>query len=1294
MGTGEGVIGSGGTADAPYGAAYSDLLTTFLEDGRSKIEDWSAANVVTNPLRFATEMLGQGTRNLAGERKHAFTAGTGTADAETNLREVINAWRGAPLDLVSGALEMPESTVRSIFLGQQMDEQPLYFDTKKILGVDDPWTGTRIGGAGRVIRSFFLGDAFFGRALAGVPAYQNLAKIKKVGPFKNGGRLAQAMIREGVVMKSSVYRHDGTIFNSMQEGLNSINPGWGEAMNWIAVGEYDHPAVKEMKGMLEATGFPLVFSSIFAVARGGKNFVTKKYYQATRKRLPPAPGTFGRPDEAELGRIIDDQIRQTDEAAKGQLDSQAAEQLELPLDGVPPKSKIRGDKNQPITEAWQRAHTSTNTPGKILRQLDDLDDLPEGIGSTDSPLSGWDAERFASDPAAMTEWMKQKAIELLGEPYYQGLMKDIGGGTQDFNVVFGSSLRRFQEMVGRDVGGMTTEQFWQPFMRQFEKVRGRGGSTAEYQTWAIENIVVNDLVNGALFKDLRTRAKAAREVADISDILSVDSPFKGIADRLVFGLTNAKKARYLISEELAALAPGQRAQAIAERTAALHDETTDGVRLMMQFLRESDSNELAQGILEVFSMSSKIKNFKDFDAWMRQKVRGGDFAGHNKEGLLMKELGGVMVNSILSGAKTPLRAIMGTTANAYLNEVTTLLGTSIRGITGSGDAALLHASAASSKAMFELIPDAFKVFRANLDSYFSGDIATIKSRYSQYTKNDENWDLLAEWTERNGTEADKAAFYAANVSRRLNDSKFLTWSSRVMGATDDTFRWLLSKARARKKAMLNVMRENPDIEITPAMLKKAEDAEFAALHDLDGNIDITKDAFLHKNYREVTLTTELKGFSKGLETLMKRYPLTKPFFLFARTGINGLRLSVKNLPIVGAVVDESREILLASAKNLDEGDLLKYGIETMDDLQSAKSMVLGRQALGSAVVSVAAHKYMSGGLTGNGPADVTTNRAWRDAGWTPRSIKMGNTWVSYDSFEPFNLVLANIADIGDNLELMGPQFSEKRLQLVVAALGKGASSKTYLQGIGQLFDLLSGDAGYASGRILGNLVNNQMPLAGLRNDIANVISPQMRELNADFLTHIANRNPIFKGMLSIKYDMINGKPIRPWHFPDNALKSAVVSVAGAASPIQLRADRSPGRKLIWNSNYDLRIAAFSAPDGTNLKDHPNIRSKFQEAIGKTGLEEELNLLAGQLRIKYSLAAMRLDKKAGKWDLDPMKSYMHNRLLKQLFDRKVKQAWASIQHLPEIQDVIALQRSRSIHSKNRLYETQNLMEFPK
>ena len=283
-------------------------------------------------------------------------------------------------------------------------------------------------------------------------------------------------------------------------------------------------------------------------------------------------------------------------------------------------------------------------------------------------------------------------------------------------------------------------------------------------------------------------------------------------------------------------------------------------------------------------------------------------------------------------------------------------------------------------------------------------------------------------------------------------------------------------------------------------------------------------------------------------------------------------------------------------------------------------------------------------------------------------------------------MLANIADVGDNLNLMGPQFAENRLQLIVAALGKGATSKTYLQGIGQLFDLLSGDAGYATNRTIANLINNQMPLAGLRNDMANIINPQMRELDADFWTHIRNRNPILKGTIAVKHDMLNGKPIRNW----NPLEAGL----GTISPIQLRLDKGPGRKLLFSSNYDMRIFAYTAPDGTRLRDHPRIRSMYQEALGLRNIEAKLNALSQRADVQNSINMMLEDRRNGKFGLDPMTAYLHNRLIRQLLNRESRAAWASIRTQPNVMNIINEQRTSKLNNLTRLNETRNVMSLPK
>ena len=1225
---------------------------------------WSWGEALLGPL-----FTGQADdkMELYRNRKHMFTSGTGTADFDTVRQETQNMVTGAAFQVVDGVLKLPETVAASVAapitkMGPWNEKYKHHFDPLGAIGLTDPWTGTSLGSVGKAIGSFVIPGA------AAPSAISKISKINQLGRVGRwlGGLSAtkQAMLVDGLWMQVSNYRLEDNTANFIQDlPVIRDNPAFVEALDLIAIGEDDSPLVKQLKNTFEAVGMIGLFAKLGGIAKARRR-AYKKFHEVDFSKL----------QETDIGRIVNNLAEQTEEMGRSQL---LGEATEFKANNIFKGSRFRAAKNSLAAGAGQGNILSTNTPGNIFRQLNKIDDLG-GLGSTDSVLKARQAELAMKSSEFLPEFLRAQAKAMLGEPYVQGLLKDAKAQGLTFEQAFEPAFRRFQEVIGGDATRMSIEDFWGPIQKSLKA----GG----LQVDSMEYVVATDLVNQALFKEIRDLSVMGREINQITDIFATDGTMKTIGEKLVVGLSNVKRARYLISSEYRSLRGAQATAALAQRTALLHDETVDGVRLMMQFLRGSNSDELAQGILEVFSMSNKIKNFKDFDNWMRQKLVGGDFANKTKKGVLMQELGAVMVNSILSSPKTPLRAIMGTTANSYLNEVATLFGATIR-TPFTGDVAAMRAAAASTHAMFDLIPDAWKIFKTNLDASFSGDLANIKSRYNSYTQGDTNFKLLGKWAEKHGTDGDKAAFYLANAARNANSNKLFTWSTRVMGATDDTFRWLLSKARARKKAIEKVMLEGgDDIKIDKKMLADAEDIEFQRLHNEDGALDITKDAFLERNYKEVTLTTELQGFTKGLDELMNRYPLTKPFFLFARTGINGLKMSVKNLPIVGAIINESRTILGATPQMVKEGHLLKYGIENAADLASAKSLIIGRQAIGSMVVYGVAQKYMSGGITGNGPADASMRQMWIDSGWQPRSIKIGDAWVSYDSFEPFNLVMANIADIGDNMNLMGPQFSEERLQLIVAALGKSVTSKTYLQGVGQLFDLLGGQSGYNGSRLIANLANNQLPLAAMRNDIGKVLNPQMRELGSNFFSHVANRNPILKGALPVKYDMLNGKPLRSYNFFTNAFN--------AVSPVQLNMDKGPGRSFLFQSGYDLRLFAYTAPDGTSLASHPQVRSKFQEAIGKYNLEAELNKLAGRYDIQLSMQQMQSDKLSGDFERNPMKAYRHNKILAALFRRVAKRAWADLRNNSEVKALIEDRKRLIKKNRTSLRDTQNLMSIPK
>ena len=138
-----------------------------------------------------------------------------------------------------------------------------------------------------------------------------------------------------------------------------------------------------------------------------------------------------------------------------------------------------------------------------------------------------------------------------------------------------------------------------------------------------------------------------------------------------------------------------------------------------------------------------------------------------------------------------------------------------------------------------------------------------------------------------------------------------------MAATDDSFAYILGRAKMREKAMRRVLdMQNNGIElpeITPELMRAYEDDFYSQVFDAQGNIIDEATEFARK---EVTLTQELGGFAKGLNDVFTATPMAKPFFLFARTGVNGLNLTGKYTPGFNFLVREFNDIAFANPNDL------------------------------------------------------------------------------------------------------------------------------------------------------------------------------------------------------------------------------------------------------------------------------------------------------------------------------------------------------------------------------------------
>ena len=145
------------------------------------------------------------------------------------------------------------------------------------------------------------------------------------------------------------------------------------------------------------------------------------------------------------------------------------------------------------------------------------------------------------------------------------------------------------------------------------------------------------------------------------------------------------------------------------------------------------------------------------------------------------------------------------------------------------------------------------------------------------------------------------------------------------------------------------------------------------------------------------------------------------------------------------------------------------------------------------------------------------------------------------------------------------------------------------------------------------------------------------------------------------------------------------------SPVGISLNNSPGRTLLWNSNYDLRLVSYTSPDGLELKNHPKLRSEFQKYLGKQGLEVKLNKLADRRDVQLSVMRMTNDSNSNKrGDRDPMTDYLHNQLIKQRFEAARKKAWAEVRrNNRELTDELyQAKRQRAAESFRTLRETNN------
>ena len=1179
---------------------------------------------------------------------------TEQADPRTAERWGLNAYAKEAQSILSGGLQdtasslatFPERTVDAISGEMQRERKEKgYYEPEwqPFKSYEDPivtktWWG-----------KLMRGTVHFGSmALGTVAAAKGLA-VTGV-PLLAGG--ASALLKAGSLTRAAGIGAASDLISKESDGHNALGAltkhyGWADTP--LTTKDTDHPIMMKVKNIVEGMGIGLAFDgALYLVGKGGKKVQAQI---------------------AARNQNIEDQ---TIEAGIAQIRKGEEE--------------FRADKNSPIADRQQGAHVSEVDPQTAREQLGRTrNEWGSEDGSTGSVTRPLERERIANEGGTTDEIVETTLRGLMSSDKFARELELVKGNRKALVDTWRDAIEGHMRITqGRNALDMTPDEYLAELFATNDVVNGQ-------EIWTSENVVVGDLVVGTLLKQLRDTGIAGREIMDLVSVDDIDGPAKQIIDTMLTALYETKKARFVKSDSFRQLKAGQKKAAIEQAIKQDVVDTKDSILSILKIAKDDPNDDLLNALFEAFSMMKNVNTLDDFDNWARTVLKGGklDPTAPDRTGALIRSLQEMMSHSVLSGPKTPFRALLGTGTATFLRPLSTALGASMR-YPFTGDAATIRASLASINALNESIPEAFELFFTKLNAYWKGDMSTIKTRYAEFTKGDENWEVIRRWAEDSGraTYGDRVTFAMTNMLRNLNNWNIFSYSTKLMAATDDTFRFMLGRAKMREKAMRRVLDlqgsgiELP--EITPQLMKAYQDDFYGQVFDANGNIKDEAALFASK---EVTLTQDLTGFAKGLNDVFSSTPLARPFFLFARTGVNGLALTGKHTPGFNFLVKEFNDIAFANPNNLDS--VAKYGITNLTELQNAQALQTGRLGIGAAVTFLAAQAWMNGKITGNGPADRQKRQGWIDAGYMPRTIELAGVRVGYDPIEPFNLIMSTIADVGDASELMGEEWTERELQKISLVVAQAISSKSYLAGIQSFVDLFAGRPGQGE-RILASLMNNQLPLAGLRNEMGKIFTPHMREIGSGIDQSIRNRNLLFEALpgedLPIKYDMLNGSPIKPYDF--------MTRVFNSVSPISLNLTQSVGRQFLFESGYDLRLSTYYAPDSTNLTDQPAIRSQFQKAIGDQNLERQLDKLAVDPRAIASLEQMNKDIRDGKRAQYDARNYWHNGKIDQLFQQARKKAWASIMSRPDVQELMKEQKEAKRAKVIKMRDTTNILNMYK
>jgi hypothetical protein len=212
-------------------------------------------------------------------------------------------------------------------------------------------------------------------------------------------------------------------------------------------------------------------------------------------------------------------------------------------------------------------------------------------------------------------------------------------------------------------------------------------------------------------------------------------------------------------------------------------------------------------------------------------------------------------------------------------------------------------------------------------------------------------------------------------------------------------------------------------------------------------------------------------------------------------------IALKNDPNVPGVFRGAMTFVAPFLKT--PGNILRQGAEYTPAgflMKAAKAegregaQALGRAALGSLALAPIAYLAATGRLSGNGPTDAGERAALMEKGWRPNSVKIGDSWVAYNLFQPMSVGIAAVANAHERFAKSDRSDAAAEESLTAALSGAAASflDQSFLAGVSGLLDAVQ-DPERNAKRFMSQFAQGLVPASGLMRNVTQAIDPVVRK---------------------------------------------------------------------------------------------------------------------------------------------------------------------------------------------------------